>query len=242
MKRKFLAHTIIALCMTGSLLVSSSVAQDASGNMDKDSSSTFSTTSRSSEQTVRASQLLGSTVKDQQGNTLGQVNDFIVQPTFGRIQFVVVSLNDQSGKLTAVPWQLVRRGTDPATCMVIVDKQKLSGSQTFESTSWPDFSQQSTCNEIYSYYGIQPNYSVITVQPSSTYTISTQPAQPVQSTTYGTQYYTTPQYPAGVGAAYLGNVVISGSGWEGNTIGQRSQPDGKGTLLKGSDYNRDYNH
>lgn len=239
MKRKFLAHTIIAFCMTGSLLVSSSVAQDASGNMDKDkdSSSTFSTTSRSAEQTVRASQLIGSTVKDQEGNTLGQVNDFIVQPTFGRIQFVVVSLNDQSGKLTAVPWQLVRRGTEPTTCTVIVDKQKLSGAQTFESTSWPDFSQQSTCQGIYSYYGIQPNYSVITVQPSSTYTI--QSTQPVQSTTtYGTQYYTTPQYPAGVGAPYLGNVVISGSGWEGNTIGHRSQPDGKGTLLKGTDYNQ----
>ncbi len=232
MKRKFLAHTIIALCMTGSLLVSSSVAQDASGKMDtdSDSSSTLSPTSRSAEPTVRATQLLGSTVKDQEGNTLGQVNDFILQPAFGRIQFVVVSLNDQSGKLTAVPWQLIRRGTDPTACTVVVDKQKLSGAQTFESTSWPDFSQPSTCQEIYSYYGVQPNYSYITVQPGSTYT--TQTIQPTP--TYSTRYYT-PQYQGG---AYLGNVVISGSGWEGNTIGHRSQPDGKGTLLKGNEYYR----
>jgi hypothetical protein len=98
---------------------------------------------------------MGATVKDQQGNTLGQVNDFIVSPASGRIQFAVISLSDQTGKLTAVPWPLLKPGTDPSTFTLNVDKQKLASAQTFDTTSWPDFSQPSTAQQIYSFYGIQ---------------------------------------------------------------------------------------
>jgi hypothetical protein len=98
---------------------------------------------------------MGATIKDQQGNTVGQVNDFIVHPASGRIQFAVISLSDQTGKLTAVPWPLLRPGSDPSTFTLNVDKQKLASAQTFDTTSWPDFSQPSTAQQIYSYYGIQ---------------------------------------------------------------------------------------
>ena len=103
----------------------------------------------------RLSQLMNATVKGQNGETLGQINDFIVQPTFGRIQFAVISLSDQSGKLTAVPWQLVQLGTEPGSVTLNVDKQKLASAQTFDASTWPDFSQPAWGRQIYSYYGIQ---------------------------------------------------------------------------------------
>ena len=82
---------------------------------------------------------------------MGTITDFVVNPAFGRIHFAVLSLSDpsQSGKLTAVPWQLVRPGSDPSTFMLNVDKQKLASAQTFDATSWPDFSQPSWSQQIY---------------------------------------------------------------------------------------------
>jgi PRC-barrel domain len=106
----------------------------------------------------RASQLMSATVKDQQGNAVGQINDFVINPASGRIQFAVISLSDQSGKLAAVPWALIRSGSEPNSCTLNVSKQKLDSSQTFDASSWPDFSQPSTSQQIYSYYGVQPGH------------------------------------------------------------------------------------
>ena len=101
---------------------------------------------------------MGATVKDQQGSTIGQINDFVVNPASGRIQFAVLSLNDQAGKLTAIPWQLVRPGADPTSCTLAISKQKLEGAQTFEAGSWPDFNQPATDQQIYSFFGVQPGH------------------------------------------------------------------------------------
>lgn len=170
MKHTFLLRTM-ACCMAGSLLVGTAFArQDANsdpnaggagnysaGQPPAPSGSTLSPMSTSrSMHSERLSQLMGSTVKDQQGNTIGQINDFVVNPTSGRIQFAVISLNDQAGKLTAVPWQLVRPGADPTTSTIAVSKQKLDSAQTFDASSWPNFNQPQTDQQIYSHFGIQP--------------------------------------------------------------------------------------
>ncbi|MDB6111056.1 MAG: photosystem reaction center subunit [Pedosphaera sp.] len=178
MKRTLLLRTI-ALCMTGTLLTGSLIARQSSGSSgsssdpsssgssssgssaspygSSSSSSGLSPTgsSMSSQKPERLSQIMGATVKGQTGETLGQINDFVVNPASGRIQFAVISLSDQSGKLTAVPWPLLRPGSDPSTFTLNVDKQKLSSAQTFDASSWPDFSQPGWSQKVYSYYGIQ---------------------------------------------------------------------------------------
>lgn len=182
MKQSLLMRTI-ACCMAGSLMVGTAMAQQgtdpnstgATGNFgsqqnppSSSQSSGYSSQSGSSlqsqysaggsmrgQRSERLSQLMGSTVKDSQGNTIGQINDFVVNPMSGRIQFAVISLNDQAGKLTAVPWQLVKPGSDPTTCTLRTSKDTLSNAQTFDASSWPNFSQPSTSQQIYSHFGIQ---------------------------------------------------------------------------------------
>lgn len=159
----------MAFCMAGSLFAGTAIARQAggdaggvggSGNFGSSQPpapgySTLSPSSSRGQQSQRLSQLMGATVKDQQGNSIGQINDFVVNPMSGRIQFAVISLNDQSGKLTAVPWQMVRPGSDPTTCVVTASKDKLDDAQTFDASSWPDFTQPSTSRDIYSHYGMQ---------------------------------------------------------------------------------------
>ncbi|MDB6023512.1 MAG: photosystem reaction center subunit [Pedosphaera sp.] len=173
MKHKLLLRTIVC-GMAVSLLAGSAIARQSSPGAGSDpnasgtgtysqqplapsSSATLSPTSMRP-RSERLSQLMGSTVKDQQGNTLGQINDFVVNPASGRIQFAVISLNDQAGKLTAVPWQLVKPGADPTTSTLAASKDKLDSAMTFDASSWPDFSQPSTHQQIYAHFGVQPSH------------------------------------------------------------------------------------
>lgn len=172
MKHKLSPRTVatVAICMSGSLLAGSLLAGPndtttpgratypyngaQSATPPAPSTRPLSPASRMSPE--RLSQLMSATVKDQQGNEVGQIRDFVVSPVSGRIQFVVISLGNQSGRLTAVPWLLIRSGSEPNTCTINATQEKLSGSQTFEAGNWPDFSQPTTSQQIYSYYGVQP--------------------------------------------------------------------------------------
>lgn len=169
MKRKLFSRTI-GCCVAVSMLAGTALAQEAVGGSSVPSSTGLSPQPPAPASTAlispkegkrhceRLSQLMGSTVKDKDGNTLGLINDFVINPTTGHIQYAVISLNDRTTKLTAVPWQLVRRGSDPASCMLNVSKDKLTSAQTFEASSWPDFSQAATEQQIYAHYGVQSEY------------------------------------------------------------------------------------
>ncbi len=106
---------------------------------------------------MRLSQLTGSSLKNTSGEALGQINDFVVDPSTGRIEFVVLSLRGgaQIGKLTAVPWTLIRPSGEGQNLTANIDKDKLSSAQTFERSQWPDMSQETWGQQIYSHYGLQ---------------------------------------------------------------------------------------
>jgi sporulation protein YlmC with PRC-barrel domain len=98
----------------------------------KDQDSTLSPTGRTG-QSMRASKLTGAEVKDSQGQSVGRIEDVVVNPSSGRIEFAVLSLSSgtaasttspstttpatttttasTAGKLVPVPWMLLRPGS-----------------------------------------------------------------------------------------------------------------------------------
>jgi sporulation protein YlmC with PRC-barrel domain len=167
MKPEALLRTV-ALFASSSLLVTSLMAADegtssstseSSSTRGARSSVTFADTGSAemSHKSERLSQLMGTTVKNAQGETMGQLNDFVVDPASGRIQFAIISLSDpsQSGKLAAVPWSLARMGAEPNSIVLNVDKDKLASAQTFDATSWPDFDQTEWIQKTYSHFGVK---------------------------------------------------------------------------------------
>lgn len=92
----------------------------------------LSPTGRMSHQDIKASQLTGSTLTGSSGETLGTISDAIVNPSSGRLEFAIISLNNSgssgsssstssasvnsgssstlnaNGKQVAVPWMLLR--------------------------------------------------------------------------------------------------------------------------------------
>jgi len=108
MKRSILRA--LALCLTTAFAASIACAQDNASKSRSDqsgstsqsglgtSSSIYGNTSSSSTagQPVRLSKLMNTSIKSQSGESLGQVQDLIIDPTSGQVQFAVLSLNSSS--------------------------------------------------------------------------------------------------------------------------------------------------
>jgi len=152
---------------------------------------------------MRTSQLTTASIKNTSGEAIGQINDLVVDPTTGRIEFAVISPAGaaQPGKLTAVPWQLVRPSGEGSTLTANIDKEKLSSAQTFDRFQWPDMSQESWAQQVYSHYGLQWH----------------------DRTSAGGR--------VPLGGSEIGTGVSTNrSGLKGTDIDNSTSPDGKGTL------------
>ncbi|HWN96055.1 MAG TPA: PRC-barrel domain-containing protein, partial [Methylomirabilota bacterium] len=106
MKRSILRA--LALCLTTTFATGYACAQDEN-DKSADSKSQLPQSTASSGTgfystqagpAVRLSRLMNTTLKGQAGESLGQVQDIVVDPTSGQVQFVVISL---SGSAAAAP-------------------------------------------------------------------------------------------------------------------------------------------
>jgi sporulation protein YlmC with PRC-barrel domain len=102
-----------------------------------------------------SSKIMGATVQDAKGETLGKIQDLILFPGNGRIEFGLLSLNtpDYNGKVTAVPWQLFRM-KDANTYTLNVDRDKLLSAKMWDSAASVDFTQPDFARQTYAYYGL----------------------------------------------------------------------------------------
>jgi sporulation protein YlmC with PRC-barrel domain len=170
--------------------------QSTSPSTSPAGSSTYDNTrrpGRMGQQEVRASKLMNSEVRSSQGQTLGTINDIVLNPSSGRIDFAVISLNSSAsaissktpsttpstpsttstdtssgGKLVAVPWMLLRPSTLPSSSVGGVssstlgqstfafagDTSKLMSAPSFDQSNWPDITQYSWRQSIYSHFGM----------------------------------------------------------------------------------------
>ena len=122
-------------------------------------------------QAIRASKINGAQVKTATGDTLGTIEDFLINPQTGQIEFAVLSVTGATGttptgvgeKLTPIPWKLLsastapgRLGTEMPSFTANVDKEKLTAAPNFDKNQWPDFGRGWN-QRIYSYYGVTPD-------------------------------------------------------------------------------------
>ena len=83
----------------------------------------FGATGRMGQHEIRASKILGTELKNATGETLGTIQDVILNPASGRIEFAVASLQSKAGantsaatgitssatgQLVPIPWTLIR--------------------------------------------------------------------------------------------------------------------------------------
>lgn len=91
----------------------------------------------------RASEVIGCTVKNAAGETLGEVEDLVFDTSDGSIRYAAVSMGGFLGmgdKLFAVPWSSIRCTTfdEEHICLLNVAKAKLEQATGFDQDQWPN--------------------------------------------------------------------------------------------------------
>lgn len=105
---------------------------------------------------VKASEVMGSAVKNEQGEKLGKVKDLAIDLESGRIVQVILSAGGFVGmgdSFTAVPPGALRRDTGGKVLLLDADKEKLKGAPKFELSQWAEDSDANHLAEVYNYYG-----------------------------------------------------------------------------------------
>ncbi len=105
---------------------------------------------------VKASDLIGMTVKNYQDEKLGKVEDFAVDVESGRIVQVILSTGGFIGigdTLTAVPPGALHHDVAQKVIHLDANKEKLSTAPKFEMSKWAESSDNDHLSAVYGHYG-----------------------------------------------------------------------------------------
>jgi len=112
----------------------------------------------------KANEIIGMTVKNNQDEKLGKVEDIAVDVESGRILQVIVSTGGFIGigdTLTAVPPGALHHDMAHRVLHLDADKEKLKAAPKFEMSKWGEYSDSDHLSQVYRYYGEEPNLRFI---------------------------------------------------------------------------------
>lgn len=107
----------------------------------------------------RSTKMVGTKFENLQGETLGKIEDLIIDPGEGRIAAVVVSFGGflgLGGKLAAIPVSAFTYDEGKRRFLLNVDKDTLENAPTFKNEDWPELIDRVWAADVYSYYGFPP--------------------------------------------------------------------------------------
>jgi len=108
----------------------------------------------------RASEVIGSKVENAKGEKLGKVEELVIEPATGSIDYAVISFGGFLGmgdKYFAVPFSLLKapkvpEGNDQAFFTFDVEKSRLEKAPGFDKNNWPDVANPTWSQEIDRFY------------------------------------------------------------------------------------------
>jgi len=113
---------------------------------------------------AKASDVIGKTVLNNQGEKLGKVDDLAVDVESGRIVQVILSTGGFIGigdTLTAVPPGALHCDAAHKVLHLDADKEKLASAPKFETSKWAECSDANHLAAVYRYYGEEPAFKFI---------------------------------------------------------------------------------
>jgi hyperosmotically inducible protein len=113
---------------------------------------------------AKASDVIGKTVLNNQGEKLGKVEDLALDVESGRIVQVILSTGGFIGigdTLTAVPPEALHCDAAHKVLHLDADKEKLTGAPKFETSKWAEYSDSNHLAAVYRYYGEEPAFNFI---------------------------------------------------------------------------------
>ena len=106
--------------------------------------------------TLSTSTLTGTDVRNREGETLGDIKDFMIDLQSGRVQYAVLDFGGFLGigdKYFAVPLEAFRSDTKSEKLVLDVDKAVLENAPGFPKDNWPSTADDSFIESVYTHYG-----------------------------------------------------------------------------------------
>jgi sporulation protein YlmC with PRC-barrel domain len=113
---------------------------------------------------AKASDVIGMTVRNNQNEKLGKVEDLAVDVESGRIVQVILSTGGFIGvgdTLTAVPPGALHHDVAGTVLRLDADKEKLANAPKFEISKWAECSDPNHLSAVYRYYGQEPAFTFV---------------------------------------------------------------------------------
>lgn len=108
---------------------------------------------------LSASSLIGDSVRNDQGESLGKIEEIMLDLPSGRIAYAVLSFGGVLGmgdKLFAIPWPALELDTAKREFILNVDKETLKRAEGFDKDHWPDFTDAELGGRLHEHYEIRP--------------------------------------------------------------------------------------
>lgn len=150
----FAGASALALC-TGLIIADAQAQKDRSnaGALDDKTTGT----------NVRASELIGMNIVNFEGESLGEINDLVIDANSGRVRYAAVQYGGFLGlgdKLFAVPFEAFEvrpEADDPDNMLLVlnVNQEQLEGAQGFDDEHWPNFADPTFTSEVDKRYGVE---------------------------------------------------------------------------------------
>lgn len=104
-----------------------------------------------------ANTLLGNDVYNHQDEDLGDIKEFMIDMTTGRIAYAVLSFGGVMGlgdKLFAVPWAALALDTEAKRFTLDALKDSLKDAPGFDKDHWPSMSDKAWASGLHKFYGM----------------------------------------------------------------------------------------
>jgi len=108
---------------------------------------------------LSSSSIEGTDVKNEQGESLGEIKDLMINPRTGDINYAVLSFGGFLGmgeKYFAIPWKAFSIDREDEEMVLNITKQKLEKSPGFDKDNWPSTGNDAYLMEVNSYYSYSP--------------------------------------------------------------------------------------
>jgi hypothetical protein len=107
------------------------------------------------------SHLLGSTVKNPQGQALGAIKDLVISPEDNRVVYAVLAFGGVlgiGGQFFAIPLSALKPAAEAKTFVVEIDPERLRTAPEFNQDNWPQMTDPQWITSVYTFYGLQPSW------------------------------------------------------------------------------------
>jgi sporulation protein YlmC with PRC-barrel domain len=111
----------------------------------------------------RASKVIGSEVKNQNGESVGKIEDVMLDFDSGRIGYVVLSFGGTLGfgdKLFAVPWASLSYDEQGKNFTMLAHIDRLKNAPGFDKNNWPEMPNGTWVRDVYLHYEQEPYWTV----------------------------------------------------------------------------------